>query len=147
MEVFLYLLPLILALVFPVVLAHAIFRGMTFTVDTGHLRVRVYGYTARKVALSDIEWAAQDWCFWNEHYTNTVNPKKLVLLRRRTEDGVGEHDREDQGQDQREQIQEDLHGNRKYSPYRPRLNPKPSPRWTAPPLRDCLSAWLARPGT
>jgi hypothetical protein len=85
MEVFLYLLPLILALVFPVVLAHAIFRGMTFTVDTGHLRVRVYGYTARKVALSDIEWAAQDWCFWNEHYTNTVNPKKLVLLRRRTD--------------------------------------------------------------
>ena len=89
MEVFLYLLPLILALVFSLVLVHAIFWGMTFTVDAGHLRVRFYGLTARKVALSDIEWAAiewaaHDWAFWNEHWTNTVNPKKLILLRRRT---------------------------------------------------------------
>ena len=43
MEVFLHLLPLILALIFPVILAHAIFWGMTFTVDAGHMRVRVYG--------------------------------------------------------------------------------------------------------
>ena len=84
MEVFLTLLPLVLALVFPLVLVHAIFWGMTFTVDAGHLRVRFYGLTARKVALSDIEWAAHDWVFWNEHWTNTVNPKKLILLRRRT---------------------------------------------------------------
>ncbi len=84
MEVFLYLLPLILALIFPVLLVHAIFWGMTFTVDEGHMRVRIYGFTARKVALADIEWAAHDWVFWNEHWTNTVNPKKLVLLRRRT---------------------------------------------------------------
>lgn len=84
MEVFLYLLPLILALIFPVMLVHAIFWGMTFTVDAGHMRVRFYGITARKVALSDIEWAAQDWVFWNEHWTNTVNPKRMVLLRRRT---------------------------------------------------------------
>ena len=53
-------------------------------VDEAFVRVRVYGWSARKVALTDIEWAAQDWCFWNEHYTNTVNPKKLVLLRRRS---------------------------------------------------------------
>jgi hypothetical protein len=84
MEVFLHLLPLIVALAFPVVLIHAIFWGMTFTVDEAYVRVRMYGLTVRKVAVSDIEWAAQDWVFWNEHWTNTVNPKKLVLLRRRT---------------------------------------------------------------
>ncbi len=84
MEVFLYLLPLVLALAFPLVLVHAIFWGMTFTVDAGHMRVRIYGWTVRKVALTDIEWAAHDWVFWNEHWTNTVNPKNLVLLRRRT---------------------------------------------------------------
>jgi len=60
MEVFVTLLPLILALVFPFVLVHAIFWGMTFTVDSGHVRVRFYGLTARKVALGDIEWAAHD---------------------------------------------------------------------------------------
>ncbi len=84
MEVFLHLLPLIGSFVFTGILIHAIFWGMTFTVDEAFVRVRVYGWTARKVALSDIEWAAQDWCFWNEHYTNTVNPKQMVLLRRRT---------------------------------------------------------------
>jgi hypothetical protein len=84
MEVFLHLLPLLIALAFPIFLIHAIFWGMTYTVDEAYLRVRVYGWTARKIALSDIEWAAQDWCFWNEHYTNTVNPRKLLLLRRRT---------------------------------------------------------------
>ena len=84
MEVFLYLLPLIVALAFPVLLIHAIFWGMTFTADAAYVRVRVYGWTVRKVALSDIDWAAQDWVFWNEHWTNTVNPKKLVLLRRRS---------------------------------------------------------------
>jgi len=84
MEVFLHLLPLVLALVFPVVLIHAIFWGMTFTVDETFVRVRFYGYTARKIALADIEWAAHDWVFWNEHWTNTVDPKKMVLLRRRT---------------------------------------------------------------
>jgi hypothetical protein len=84
MEVFLHLLPLLGALAFTGLLIHAIFWGMTFTIDEAFVRVRVYGRTVRKVALSDIEWAAQDWCFWNEHYTNTVNPKKMLLLRRRT---------------------------------------------------------------
>jgi hypothetical protein len=84
MEVFLYLLLPLVALAFPVVLIHAIFWGMTYTVDEAFVRVRFYGWSARKVALSDIEWAAHDWVFWNEHWTNTVNPKKLVLLRRRT---------------------------------------------------------------
>jgi hypothetical protein len=84
MEVLLHLLPLLGALAFTGLLIHAIFWGMTFTIDEAFVRVRVYGRTVRKVALSDIEWAAQDWCFWNEHYTNTVNPKKMLLLRRRT---------------------------------------------------------------
>ncbi len=84
MEAFLYLLPAILALAFPVLLIHAIFWGMTFTVDETYMRVRFYGFSARKIALNDIEFAAQDWVFWNEHWTNTVNPKKMVLLRRRS---------------------------------------------------------------
>jgi hypothetical protein len=84
MEFFLYLLPLIGSFVFAGLLIHAIFWGMTYTVDGAYLRVRFYGYSARKVALNDIEWAAQDWVFWNEHWTNTMNPERLVLLRRRT---------------------------------------------------------------
>ena len=84
MEVFLHLLPLLGSLAFTGLLIHAIFWGMTFTIDEAFVCVRVYGRTARKVALSDIEWAAQDGCFWNEHYTNTVNPKQMILLRRRT---------------------------------------------------------------
>ena len=84
MEFFLHLLPLVGSFVFAGLLIHAIFWGMTFTVDEAYVRVRMYGLTVRKVAVSDIEWAAQDWVFWNEHWTNTVNPKKLVLLRRRT---------------------------------------------------------------
>ncbi len=84
MEVLLHLLPLLGAFAFTGILIHAIFWGMTFTVDEAYVRVRFYGWTARKVALRDIEWAAQDWCFWNEHYTNTVNPKKMILLHRQT---------------------------------------------------------------
>ena len=84
MEVFLHLLPLLGSFAFTGFLIHAIFWGMTFAVDEAYLRVCVYGWTLRKIALSDIEWAVQDWCFWNEHYTNTVNPKKMILLRRRT---------------------------------------------------------------
>lgn len=84
MEVFLHLLPLFFALGLCGLLIHAIFWGMTFVLDVGHVRVRIYGWTVRKVALSDIEYAARDWAFWNEHWTNTVSSKRLVLLRRRT---------------------------------------------------------------
>jgi len=64
MEVFLHLLPLIGSLVFTGLLIHAIFWGMTFTVDEAYVRVRFYGWAARKVALRDIEWAAQDCPAW-----------------------------------------------------------------------------------
>jgi hypothetical protein len=91
MQSSLHLLSLIAATAFllcALILVHAIFWGMTFIIDDVHVRVRVYGLTARKVALSDIEWAAQDWVFWNEHWTNTVNPKRMVLLRRRSGETV-----------------------------------------------------------
>lgn len=84
MEVFEQLLPPIFGIVILLVLAHAIIWGMTFSIDDLHVRVRVYGRTVRKVALSDIEWAAADWTLVNEHWTNTINPKRIVLLRRRT---------------------------------------------------------------
>jgi hypothetical protein len=78
------LLPTILGTGILLVLAHAILWGMTFTIDDLHVRVRVYGRSVRKVALSDIEWAAPDWALVNEHWTNTINPRRIVLLRRRT---------------------------------------------------------------
>lgn len=84
MEAFVPLLPLLAALLVLAGLVHAIFVGMTFTVDAAHVRVRFYGWTARKVALTDLEFAARDWEFWNEHWTNAVDPRRLVLLRRRT---------------------------------------------------------------
>jgi hypothetical protein len=84
MEVLMSLLPLVAAMAVLAGLLHAIFVAMTFTVDAAHVRVRAYGWTVRKVALADIEFAARDWAFWNEHWTNTVNPRRLVLLRRRT---------------------------------------------------------------
>lgn len=84
MEVFPQLLPAILGISILLVLSHAILWGMTFTIDEGHVRVRVYGKTVRKIALSDIEWAAADWALVNEHWTNTINPRRIVLLRRRT---------------------------------------------------------------
>jgi len=84
MEVFLHLLPLLTGVLILAGLLHAIFIGMTFTVDAAHVRVRAYGWTVRQVALTDIEYAARDWAFWNEHWTNTVNPRRLVLLRRRS---------------------------------------------------------------
>ena len=84
MEVFLHLLPLLGGLLVLAGLLHAIFVGMTFTVDATHVRVRFYGWTARRLALADLEYAAQDWAFWNEHWTNTLNPRRMVLLRRRS---------------------------------------------------------------
>ena len=84
METFLHLLPLFFALAVMVCLIHAIFWGMTFTVDETYLRIRFYGWTARKVALTDIEWAARDWAFWNEHWTNTFDMDRIVLIRRRS---------------------------------------------------------------
>ena len=84
MKDFLPLLPLLAPVALLATLGHAIIWGMTFTVDATHVRVRVYGWTVRKVTLLDIEYAAHDWKLWNEHWTNTINPNRVVLLRRRT---------------------------------------------------------------
>ncbi|GBL43279.1 hypothetical protein EMGBD4_07780 [Verrucomicrobiota bacterium] len=84
METFTCLWPLLVGLLLLAGLVHAIFVGMTFTVDASHVRVRVYGWTVRKIALPDVAYAVHDWAFWNEHWTNTLSPRRLVLLRRRT---------------------------------------------------------------
>jgi hypothetical protein len=84
METFTCLWPLLVGLLLLAGLVHAIFFRMTFTVDASHVRVRVYGWTVRKVALPDVAYAVQDWAIWNEHWTNTLSLRRLVLLRRRT---------------------------------------------------------------
>jgi len=84
MDTLLRLLPLLISLGGLAFLFHAIFKGMTFTIDEGHVRVRFYGWTVRKIALNDIEWVGRDWAFWNEHWTNTLNPRRMILLRRRS---------------------------------------------------------------
>jgi hypothetical protein len=84
MDVFWRMLPFLVSLLFLAGLLHAIFVGMSFTIDATHVRVRFYGWAARQVALADVEFAAQDWAFWNEHWTNTVSTRRLVLLRRRS---------------------------------------------------------------
>ena len=57
---------------------------MTFTIDDAYVRVKVYGLTIRKVALSDIAWADQAVVRWTEHYTNSMNRRRLVRLHRKT---------------------------------------------------------------
>jgi hypothetical protein len=84
MAVFLHLLPFLVVCAWLFLIFHAIFWGMRFRVDDAYVRVVVYGFSVRKVALPDIEWADRRCPFWNEHYTSTINPKKFVRLRRRT---------------------------------------------------------------
>ncbi|MEY4777201.1 MAG: hypothetical protein RL759_1714 [Verrucomicrobiota bacterium] len=84
MAVFLHLLPLLAVVVVTAFLIHAVFWGMTFRVDDAHVRVLVYGLTVRKVALADIACADRSCPLWNEHYTSSLDRKKVVCLRRRT---------------------------------------------------------------
>lgn len=84
MAVFLYLLPLLAVVAALVFVIHAVFWGMTFRVDDAHVRVLVYGFSVRKVALVDIAWADRSCPLWNEHYTPSLNRKNVVCLRRRT---------------------------------------------------------------
>ncbi len=62
----------------------ALCSNMKYTVDPCFVRVLFFGCTLRKVALSDIEYADKTWKWWNEHYNNTLNPKRIIRLRRRT---------------------------------------------------------------
>lgn len=84
MATILHLLPLLVVLLALVLLVHAIFWGMHFRLDDQHVCVVVYGLTVRKIALTDIAWADRQWSLWNEHYTSSLNPRRLVRLRRRT---------------------------------------------------------------
>mgnify|MGYP006267283135 CR=1 FL=1 len=76
--------PLLLTIGALLVLVVTIFFAMTFTVDDVYVRVRVYGWTVRKVALSDIAWADQKVVMWNEHYTSSLSRSRVVRLRRKT---------------------------------------------------------------
>ena len=55
-----------------------------FRVTPSHVEVVVLKWAVRRVALDDIEFADRRWCWWNEHYNTTLNPKRIVRLRRRT---------------------------------------------------------------
>lgn len=84
MAVLLHLLPFLAVLVALAAVIHAVFWGMTFRVDDGHVRVLVYGMTVRKVAIADIGWADRACPLWNEHYTSSLNRRKVVCLHRRS---------------------------------------------------------------
>ena len=76
-EVFAYVL-LILAL------AGAVPANITFDISQDMVRIQLFGITLRRIALSDIEFADRTWCWWNEHYNTTLNPKRIIRLRRRS---------------------------------------------------------------
>jgi len=62
----------------------ALCSNMQYTVDSCFVRVLFFGCTIRKIAISDVEYADKKWKWWNEHYHNTLNPRKIIRLRRRT---------------------------------------------------------------
>jgi hypothetical protein len=54
-------------------------------VDEKHVRVKLFGATLRKIALSDIEFADTAAPFWNEHWCNTLCAcSRVVRLRRKS---------------------------------------------------------------
>jgi len=56
-----------------------------YTVDDAYVRVRLFGATLRKIALSDIEFADTASPFWNEHWCNTLWTRgRIVRLRRKS---------------------------------------------------------------
>lgn len=88
MEILTTLWPVWIGLLFLAGLVHAIFFGMTFAVDARHVRVRFHGWTVRKVALEDLAYAEREWpvaaMLFNEHWTNVLTSRRIILLRRRT---------------------------------------------------------------
>ncbi len=83
-ELLVHLAPLFVAIAAAGLLVWAIMAGMSYAVDDTHVRVLMFGRTVRRVALSDVEWADRRWDFWNEHYTTSLRPSRVVRLRRRT---------------------------------------------------------------
>lgn len=76
--------PLVAIVLWLFFLNYTFFCAMRFTVDDTHVRVLIYGWTARKVALADIAFADRAWTWWNEHYVSSLRPSRFVRLRRRT---------------------------------------------------------------
>jgi len=75
-------------MLWPVVVIVLVFWLVTrirYTVDEHHVRVKLFGATLRKIALSDIEFADTAMPFWNEHWCNTICAcGRIVRLRRKS---------------------------------------------------------------
>ncbi len=65
-------------------MAWVISLKLTITIDHTNVSVIFFGIPFRRIILSDIEFADRSWCWWNEHYNTTLNPKRIVRLRRRS---------------------------------------------------------------
>lgn len=76
--------PLVAAVLWLLFLTYTFFCAMRFTVDDTHVRVLIFGWTARKVALTDIAFADRAWTWWNEHYVSSIGRARVVRLRRRS---------------------------------------------------------------
>jgi hypothetical protein len=66
------------------ILSWLIFFQMHFLVDSTHVRVRILSFSVRNIPFSDIAWADRKIVLWNEHWANSVNPRRVVRLRRRS---------------------------------------------------------------
>ena len=56
-----------------------------YTIDDRYVRVILLGFTLRKIALSDIEFADTSLTMWNEHWCNTLLPwRRTVRIRRKS---------------------------------------------------------------
>jgi hypothetical protein len=54
-----------------------------YVVDDQYLRVRLGGFTLRKIAIADMAFVDTAAPFWNEHWCNTAFTRKRVLRVRR----------------------------------------------------------------
>ena len=57
---------------------------MRFEISGSHVEVRLFGWRVRGIALSDIEYADRSWCWVSEHYNTTLDPRRVVRIRRRS---------------------------------------------------------------
>lgn len=57
-----------------------------YVIDERYVRVIWFGATVRKIALTDIAAVDTRFCFWNEHWCNTVTdiPNRRVTLHRKS---------------------------------------------------------------
>ncbi|MCX7886020.1 MAG: hypothetical protein N3B01_02020 [Verrucomicrobiae bacterium] len=68
-----------------VALAFWLVSRIRYSVDQAFVRVKLFGFTLRKIALADIEFADTAVPFWNEHWCNTFFPRgRVVRIRRKS---------------------------------------------------------------